>query len=75
MRIELTSTLTQDDENRLAPAILKALSGLLDMLPVAYMVRVETTDEHVLQHVSPQLVQWDSVAAPGSEPTRPIIES
>ena len=51
MHIEFTSTLTQDDENKLAPAVLKALSGILDMLPIAYMIRVETTDEHVLQHV------------------------
>ena len=75
MRIELTSTLTQEDEKRLAPAILKALSGLLDMLPIAYIVRVETTDEHVLQHVSPKLVEWDQILLPESESARPAIES
>ncbi|HXT70259.1 MAG TPA: hypothetical protein VN700_10920 [Vicinamibacterales bacterium] len=62
MRIEITSTLTQDDENHLAPAVLKLLSGVLDMLPVAYMVRIETTDEHVFQHVTPQIAGWDSAA-------------
>jgi len=61
VRIELTSTLTQEDEDRLAPALLKALSGLLDMLPIAYIIRVETTDEHVIQHVSPQIAEWDKV--------------
>jgi hypothetical protein len=75
VRIELTSTLTQEDESRLAPAILKALSGLLDMLPIAYIVRVETTDEHVLQHVSPKLVEWDQILVTESESTRPAIES
>ena len=75
MQIELTSTLTQEDENRLAPAILKALSGLLDMLPIAYMVRVETTDEHVLQHVSPKLVEWDQILVSEPNPTRPAVES
>ncbi len=75
MRIELTSTLTQDDENRLAPALLKALSGLLDMLPIAYMVRIETTDEHVLQHVSPHVAAWDTVTALSAEPLQPTIES
>jgi hypothetical protein len=71
VRIELTSTLTQEDEKKLAPALLKAISGLMDMLPVAYLVRVETTDEQVLQHVSPAIPAWDretplSDAAPGS---------
>jgi hypothetical protein len=75
VQIELTSTLTQEDENRLAPAILKALSGLLDMLPIAYMVRVETTDEHVLQHVSPKLVEWDQILVSEPNPTRPAVES
>jgi hypothetical protein len=77
VRIELTSTLTQDDEDRLAPALLKALSGLLDMLPIAYMIRVETTDEQVLQHVSPKIAAWDQIGgAPGSTDTpRPVIES
>ena len=75
MQIELTSTLTQEDENRLAPAILKALSGLLDMLPITYIVRVETTDEHVMQHVSPKLVEWNQALISESETTRPAVES
>jgi hypothetical protein len=50
VRIEITSTLTQEDENRLAPAVLKALSGLLDMLPIAYMIRVETTGRACAPH-------------------------
>ena len=77
MQIELTSTLTQEDENRLAPALLKALSGLLDMLPIAYMIRIETTDEQVLQHVSPKISEWDQIGiAPATaEPVRPIVES
>ena len=75
VRIELTSTLTQEDENRLAPAVLKALSGVLDMLPIAYMVRVETTDQNVIQHVSPHVATWDSVTAIANEPILPVIES
>ena len=71
VRIELTSTLTQEDEKKLAPALLKAISGLMDMLPIAYLVRVETTDEQVLQHVSPDIPAWEretplTDAAPGS---------
>jgi hypothetical protein len=75
VRIEITSTLTQEDENRLAPAVLKALSGLLDMLPIAYMIRVETTDEHVLQHVKPGVANWDAVDTHVTDPARLTVES
>ena len=73
VQIEFTSTLTQEDENRLAPAVLKALSGVLDMLPIAYILRVETTDDNVLVHVSPQPSAWETV--PGTDAVRPILES
>jgi hypothetical protein len=73
VQIEFTSTLTQEDENR--PAVLKALSGVLDMLPIAYILRVETTDESVLVHVSPQPSSWDGVPVGPSDAIRPILES
>jgi hypothetical protein len=79
VHIEVTSTLTQEDENRIAPAVLKLLAGILEMLPVAYMVRIETTDQQVLEQVNPQLSSWDgsaqSPAGPESDMTRPFIES
>jgi hypothetical protein len=75
VHIEFTSTLTQEDENRLAPAVLKALSGILDMLPIAYMIRVETTDEHILQHVSPTAVWNPSQPVPTDAAPRPVAES
>ena len=76
VHIEVTSTLTQDDENHLAPAVLKLLAGILEMLPVAYMVRIETTDEHVFQQVNPQIATWDSVAQTvGTDSARPFVES
>ena len=75
MRIEIASTLTQEDENRLAAGVLKALSGLLDMLPIAYMVRVETTDEHVLQHVSPHVSSFESVPAMASDVPQARLDS
>ena len=74
MHIEFTSTLTQEDENRLAPAVLKALSGILDMLPIAYMIRVETTDQHLLQHVSTEN-SWSAVPTLSSDSLRQVIES
>lgn len=76
MHIEFTSTLTQEDENRLAPAVLKALSGVLDMLPIAYLIRVETTDQHVIQHLSPQAeVTWESVPVAATDQARAVRES
>jgi hypothetical protein len=75
VRIEIASTLTQEDENRLAAGVLKALSGLLDMLPIAYMVRVETTDEHVMQHVSPVISGFESVPAVMPDAPQPRLDS
>lgn len=74
MHIELTSTLTREDENRLAPAVLKALSAMLDMLPISYTVRVETTDQNVLKNVSPDVSKWDALAPPEDVP-RSVVGS
>lgn len=76
VHIELTSTLTTEDENRLAPAVLKALSGLLDMLPIAYLLRVETTDQNVMEHMSnSQSPLPESLALLAPDSNRPLIES
>jgi hypothetical protein len=53
MDIRFISTLTADDENQIAPALVKAVSALLDQLPIAYTVRVETTGAQVFQHSHP----------------------
>ena len=42
MQIHLVSSLTPDDESRLAPRLLAAIGGVLDGLPVSYSVRIET---------------------------------
>jgi hypothetical protein len=75
VHIEVTSTLTQEDENHLAPAVLKLLSGILEILPVAYMVRIETTDEHVFQQVNPQTAGWDASPSPPVLDPAPFVES
>ena len=72
VQIELTSTLTQEDENRLAAAVLKALTGMLDMLPISYIVRVETTDQSVVEHVSPGLASWEAVASISADTPRTV---
>lgn len=43
MDIRFVSSLTPDDENRLAPAVLDALGGILDQLPIAYTLQIGTT--------------------------------
>jgi hypothetical protein len=50
--IRFTSTLTPEDENTVAPVVLKLLAGVLDLLPIAYMVRIDTSDAKVYQHAA-----------------------
>lgn len=53
MDIRFVSSLTAEDENKFAPALLKAVGALLDPLPIAYTVRIETTGSQVFQHTHP----------------------
>jgi hypothetical protein len=50
MEIRFISSLTPEDENRFAPALLSAVAKILDQLPIAYTVRLETAAGKVLQH-------------------------
>lgn len=50
MDIRFVSSLTAEDEKLFAPALLKAVAALLDPLPIAYTVRIETTGADVFQH-------------------------
>jgi hypothetical protein len=43
MVIRFTSTLTDEDEAQIAPALLKALGNLLAPFPISYSIRIETT--------------------------------
>jgi len=63
MNIRFISSMTAEDENQLAPALLRALGSLLDQLPIAYTVRIETTDSQVFQHIHPAL----EPATPGQD--------
>ena len=53
MDIRFVSTLTAEDENALAPALLAAVGSLLDRFSLPYTVRIETTGEKVFQHTHP----------------------
>ena len=50
MEIRFVSSLTAEDENLFAPALLKAVGALLDQMPIAYTVRIETIGAQVFQH-------------------------
>jgi hypothetical protein len=50
VNIRFTSSLTPEDENVLAPGLIKALACILDMLPIAYVIRIDTSDSQVYQH-------------------------
>jgi hypothetical protein len=43
MDIRMVSTLTPEDEDHVADALVAALAELLDGLPIAYSLRIETT--------------------------------
>jgi hypothetical protein len=53
MDIRFISSLTAEDENAFAPALLKAVSAVLDQFPIAYTIRVETTGAQVYQYTHP----------------------
>jgi hypothetical protein len=52
MDIHVVSTLTPDDEERVASALLTALAELLDGLPIAYAVRIQTSGARVVQRTN-----------------------
>jgi hypothetical protein len=50
MDIRVVSSLSPEDEDTIAPSILAMVRRLLDRLPIAYAIRVETTNKRVLHH-------------------------
>ena len=50
MQIHLVSSMTSDDESRLATAMLTAIGRILDRLPVSYSVRIQTAAGNEIQH-------------------------
>jgi hypothetical protein len=50
MNIRFVSSLTAEDEIRLAEGLLAALAVLLDKFPIAYTLKIEAGDACVFQH-------------------------
>ncbi len=70
MNIRFTSTLTHEDENRLAPALLKAVGALLEAVPVAYSIRIETIDGQTFLQSSTGAQALDTTGLDGIQPPR-----
>jgi hypothetical protein len=71
MDIRFISSLTPDDENRMAPALLAAAAALLDRLPIAYTLRFETVTGRSFQHRhSPEDVYDEADAVAGGKGTK-----
>ena len=66
MDIHVVSTLTIEDEDRMADALVAALAELLDGLPIAYALRIETSGAKVLQRTN--LEAMDSQDPRGATP-------
>jgi hypothetical protein len=49
VNIRFTSSLTPEDENLLAPGLLRALTSILDLLPITYLIRIDTSDARSYQ--------------------------
>ncbi len=50
MDIRVVSSLTPEDEARLGPTLMAALTRLLDQLPIRYTVRVDTAAGKTFTH-------------------------
>jgi hypothetical protein len=67
----LISSLTPDDESRLAPRMLAAIGGILETLPVSYSVRIETAVGNSIYH-SRTTTQNGAASPPSSNVDLPI---
>lgn len=72
MEIRFISSLTAEDENLFAPALLKAVGAILDQLPIAYTLRIETTGAHTFQHSHAGVPEGDRTAATALSHVMPI---
>ena len=76
VNIRFISTLTAEDENQLAPGILRAVSALAGMFPIRFAVKLDTVDGQTYHAGSP-LSPAGGIprSSEGLRPARPPIES
>ena len=70
MNIRFVSSLTAEDEARLAESLLIALAAVLDNFAIAYTLKIEAGDAYVAQHhhAPGEPAMLASVSAPSVEP-------
>jgi hypothetical protein len=68
MEIRFISSLTPEDENVFAPTVLRAVGALLDQMPIAYTLRIETAGAQVYQHSHP--MEGAPISIPGHMPAK-----
>ena len=71
MVIRFTSTLTDEDEARIAPALLRAVGDLLAPFPISYSIRIETTAGDIVED-GRAATRADGWPSPGSQPKREL---
>jgi hypothetical protein len=52
MQIQVVSTLTSDDEDRIAEALITWLAELLGSLPIGYALRIDTANARVFRRTN-----------------------
>ena len=71
MDIRFVSTLTSEDEERVASVVLAALVALFEGLPIAYALRIETSGQKVFHRTNTLSVPaGESVSDSVAEPLR-----
>ncbi len=73
MDIRFISSLTAEDENRIAPVLLSVAAALLDRLPLAYTLRLDTVAGRSFEHVHSPASPSEAVL--GTAPQTPSFGS
>ena len=73
MEIRFISSLTPEDENVFAPTVLRAVGALLDQMPIAYTLRIETAGAQVYQHSHP--LEGGAISIPGGMPSKAPVRA
>jgi hypothetical protein len=66
MEIRFISSITAEDEARIAPALIEFVGSILDSLPVAYTLRIETAAGLTFHRSHP--TSRPAVSPPGDTP-------
>ena len=73
MDIHFVSTLTPEDEDMYAPTVLNAVRAILDAMPIAYTLRIETASTRVYQHTKSDVEVVRGAAEDIEEETPPFV--